>query len=138
MKLFKVFARYPVYIFVGLGVTITIILFRSLLGMLIEDDTNAKYVFTMVIAYLFGIVLSYVSHTRITFQTTQVNWRQKLSFITVHLTALAFTTISSLFLKEQLIVWMTPTLAKFLAFGISAGIISVLSFLVKKFWIFNR
>lgn len=137
MKLFKIFSRYPVYVFVGLGVTITIILFRGLLGLVIEDDTNAEYVFTMVIAYLFGIALSYVSHTRITFQAKQVSWRQKVSFVAVHLAALGFTTVTSLFLKEQLDPWMAPNIAKFLAFGISAGIISMLSFLAKKFWIFK-
>jgi hypothetical protein len=32
---------------------------------------------------------------------------------------------------------MSPTVAKILDFGISAGIISVLYFVAKKFWIFK-
>ena len=137
VKIFRIFSRYPIYVFVGLGVTVTIISFRGLLGLLIEDDTNVEYVFTMVIAYLFGIGLSYISHTRITFQANELSLCQKLSFATVHLTGLGFTTISSLFLKYQLVLYMSPTIAKFLAFGISAGIISLLSFLAKKFWVFK-
>ncbi|MGG6269262.1 GtrA family protein [Leptolyngbya sp. AN03gr2] len=140
VKLFKIFAQYPVYLFVGAGVTLLTVLVRSLIGFLIQDDTTAKYIASIVLSYIVGILLSYFAHRTITFRDqAQFSLAQTLKFVGAHLLGMILSLFISIHLRAYLLdAWMPIEISKLLAFTIAALIVSIVTFLLKKYVVFEK
>ncbi|MGB3403682.1 MAG: GtrA family protein [Microcoleaceae cyanobacterium] len=139
MKRLKVFSRYPVYILTGAGVTVLTVLLRSLIGLLIEDDTTAKYISSMILAYIFGIGFSFLAHKNITFQAKhRLSITKTLSFVAIHLIGMSLTLVSSITLRQLLLDdWFPVELSKLLGFAISAFGVSLITYLLKTYIVFD-
>lgn len=139
MKLIKVFSRYPTYILVGAGVTLLTVLIRSLIGLLIEDDTTAKYMSSIILAYVLGIFLSLVAHKSITFKArNSLSFAKSFNFIAIHLVGMAISLIGSTRLREIFLDgWLPSELSKMLAFAVCALMVSIITYLLQKYMVFD-
>lgn len=139
MKRLKVFSRYPTYILTGAGVTLLTVLLRSLIGLLIEDDTTAKYISSMILAYIFGIGLSFLAHKNITFQAKhRLSITKSLTFVAIHLMGMSLTLVSSILLRKILLdTWFPLEISKLFAFAISAFGVSIFTYLLKRYTVFD-
>ncbi len=139
MKRLKVFSRYPIYILTGAGVTILTVILRSLIGLLIEDDTTAKYIASMILAYILGIALSFLAHKNITFQAKHhLSVAKSLNFIAIHLSGMSLTLVASTTLRYKLLdAWLSIELSKLLAFALSAFGVSIITYLLKTYVVFD-
>lgn len=137
-KFLKVFSRYPTYLVVGGGVTLSTILIRSLIGLLIKDDSTAKYIASIVLTYVIGIYLSLIAHKSITFKTKDnLSIFQIFMFIGIHLIGMAITLICSIRLRELFLdAWLPLELSKMSAFAFSALFVSIITYFLKKRMIF--
>jgi putative flippase GtrA len=134
----KVFSRYPTYLIVGGGVTLSTILIRSIIGLLIKDDSTAKYLSSIILTYIIGIYLSLVAHKSFTFKVKgNLSIFQTFKFIGIHIIAMAITLICSIKLREfWLDSWLPLELSKMSAFAVSALLVSVITYLLKKNLVF--
>ena len=139
MKLLKVFSRYPTYILVGGGVTLFTVLLRSLIGLLIEDDTTAKYMSSIILAYVLGIFLSFLAHKTITFKARHgLSIAKGFNFTAIHLVGMSVTLIGSTTLRKYLLdAWLPIELSKMLAFAAPALVVSIITYLLKKYIVFE-
>lgn len=139
MKRLKVFSRYPTYILTGAGVTVLTVLLRSLIGLLIEDDTTAQYISSMILAYILGIGLSFLAHKNITFKAKhRLSIAKSLNFVAIHLMGMSLTLVSSILLRQMLLdTWFPLEISKLLAFAISAFGVSLLTYLLKTYIVFD-
>lgn len=133
-KTLKIFSRYPTYLFVGGAVTLSTILIRSVIGLLIKDDNTAKYLSSIVLTYIIGIYLSFVAHKSITFQVREkLPASQTLKFIGIHIIGMAITLVFSIKLREVFLDSRLPTeLSKMSAFAFSALLVSLITYFLKK------
>ncbi len=140
MKLLKVFSRYPTYILVGGSVTLATVLIRSIIGMLIEDDTTARYLSSIILAYIIGICLSLSAHKSITFKAKRgISIIQTLNFIAIHFVGMSVTVLGSTTLRKYFLDARLPIeLSKMLAFAASAFIVSFITYLLKKYIVFDK
>lgn len=140
MKLFKVFSKYPTYILIGGCVTLITILLRSLIGKLINDDTSAKYMSSIILAYIIGISLSLFAHQSITFKARDgISIAKKLQFIAIQILGMVLTLICANNLRENILDnWLPTELSKMFAFAVPAFGVSIITYLIKKYIIFER
>jgi putative flippase GtrA len=140
VKLIKVFSQYPTYILVGVGVTLFTVMLRSLIGLLIEDDTVAKYISSIILAYILGILMSFLAHKNITFKTRhRLSIAKSFNFIAIHFVGMSITLIGSTTLRETLLDARLPReLSKLFAFAASALVLSVITYLLKQYIVFNK
>ncbi len=140
MKILKIFSRYPTYILVGAGVTLFTVLLRSLIGLLIEDDTTAKYISSIILAYVLGIILSFLAHKTITFKARHgLSIAKGFNFVAIHLVGMSITLIGSTTLRKNLLDDRLPIeLSKMLAFAASALVVSIITYLLKKHIVFRE
>lgn len=138
-KFIQVFSRYPTYLIVGGCVTLTTIVIRSLIGLLIQDDSTAKYLSSIILTYIIGIYLSFVAHKSITFKVKDdVSISQTLKFIAIHIVGMAITLICSIKLREFFLdSWLPLEVSKMSAFAFSAVIVSVITYFLKKRIVFR-
>jgi putative flippase GtrA len=138
-KLLKVFSRYPTYLIVGGGVTLSTILIRSMIGLLIKDDSTSKYLSSIVLTYIIGIYLSFVAHKSITFKVKdKLSNLQTVKFVGIHIVGMAITLIFSIQLREAVLdIWLPLELSKMLAFAFSALLVSVITYFLKKRIVFD-
>ncbi|MGA9382917.1 MAG: GtrA family protein, partial [Phormidium sp.] len=108
-KFLQVFSRYPTYLIVGGCVTLATILLRSLIGLLIKDDSTAKYLSSIILTYIIGIYLSFVAHKSITFKVKDnVSTSQTLKFIAIHIVGMVITLFCSIKLREIVLDYWLP------------------------------
>jgi len=133
-KLLNIFSRYPIYLIVGGGVTLSTILIRSFIGLLIKDDTTAKYLASIVLTYIIGIYLSFVAHKSITFNVKgDLSASQTVKFISIHIIGMGITLICSIKLREFFLdAWFSLELSKMFAFALSALLVSIVTYFLKK------
>lgn len=139
MKINKIFSRYPIYLFVGGGVTLITVFLRNIVGLIINDKTNSQYIASMIIAYCFGIILSLIAHKSITFKSSnKMSFNEIFKFTLTHFLGM----ICSLFLAVKLRIiildnLMSQSLSKTIAFAIAALIVSIMTYIVKKYFVFT-
>jgi putative flippase GtrA len=140
VKLIKVFSQYPTYILVGGGVTLLTVMLRSLIGLLIEDDTVAKYMSSIILAYILGILLSFLAHKNITFKARHsLSIAKSFNFVAIHFVGMSITLIGSTTLREKLLDARLPIeLSKLFAFAASALVVSVITYLLKQYLVFEK
>lgn len=140
MKLLKIFSRYPTYILVGAAVTLLTVMLRSLIGLLIEDDTMSKYISSMILAYILGILLSFLAHKNITFKVqNRLSIAQGFNFVAIHFLGMSITIIGSTTLREKLLDGRLPIeLSKMFAFAVSAFMVSIITYLLKTYIVFDN
>ena len=140
MKLLKVFSRYPTYIFVGGFVTLITVLIRSIIGIIIEDDTTARYMSSIVLSYIIGICLSFSAHKSITFKVKQgISIVQTVNFIAIHFVGMSITLLGSTTLRKYFLDTRLPIeLSKMLAFAASAFMVSIITYILKKYMVFGK
>jgi putative flippase GtrA len=128
---------YVVYLVVGVGVTVVTVLLRTLIGLVVPDDTPAGYQGTIVLAYLAGMVMSLVAHKELTFRWGgRMSAGQVAKFFGIHLLGMFLNLSASARLCAALLPLMGDETAKALAFGVAAFAISVISFVLKKALVF--
>lgn len=134
----KIFSRYPTYLIIGSCVTLLTIILRSFVGLLIRDDSTAKYLSSIILVYIFGIYLSFVTHKFVTFKNQNtLSIFQVLKFIGVHIVGMIITLICSIKLRELYFDALLPLeLSKMSSFAGSAFLVSVITYLLKKFFVF--
>ena len=139
MKILRVFSRYPTYIVVGSCITLVTVLSRSLIGLLIEDDTTSKYISSIIIAYLIGTALSIFAHKSVTFKAKyDISFAQVFKFVAIHLLGMTITLIGSSLLRAYFLdAWLPVELSKMLAFAFLAFVVSLITYLLKKIIVFN-
>lgn len=139
MKFLQVLSRYPTYIVVGSCITLVTIIIRNLIGLLIEDETNSKYISSIIIAYFIGTVLSVVAHKSVTFRVKNgLSIVQVFKFVAIHLLGMTITLIGSGILRARLLdAWLPVELSKMLAFAFLAFIVSLITYLLKKLVVFD-
>jgi putative flippase GtrA len=111
--------QYSRFVFVGAFVGVLTVACRELLGYWLAADTRANFTISIVLAYAFGIVLSFVLNHRFTFGAgTARSFKAFLRFVMVALLGLATTALLSLGLRygANLDALLGP-LAKPAAFG---------------------
>jgi putative flippase GtrA len=137
--LLKVFSRYPTYFLVGVGVTLLTILIRSLIGWIVKDDSTSKYLLTIILTYIIGIYLSFVGHKTFTFKVEgKLTLLQVLRFIGIHVVGMFITLIVSVKLREFCLdIFLTPELSKMTAFALSAILVSMITYVLKKRIVFH-
>ncbi|MGG6293764.1 GtrA family protein [Leptolyngbya sp. AN02str] len=138
-RLLNNFSRYPTYLIVGGGVTLSTILIRSIIGLIIEDDSTSKYLSSIVLTYIVGIYLSFVAHKSITFRVKgELSVTQVFKFIFIHIIGMAITLVCSIKLREIFLdAWMPLEISKMFAFALSALFVSVITYFLKKRMIFG-
>lgn len=138
-QLLRIFSRYPTYLIVGGGVTLSTILIRSIIGLLIKDDSTAKYLSSIVLTYIIGIYLSFVAHKSITFKVQdKLSTSQTLKFIAIHIVGMVITLVFSLRLREIFLdIWLPIELSKMVAFAFSALLVSAITYFLNKRIVFE-
>lgn len=139
MKISEIFSRYPIYVLVGIGLTLCTIAIRSVIGAVIEDDSTPGYVASIVLAYSLGMLLSLIAHPIITFKAkTRLSLHQAFHFVSINVMGMLLNILGSIVLREKLLAASLPIeLAKVLAFAIAALLVSVMTYLLKKYIIFD-
>lgn len=139
MRHLKLFSSYPTYLLVGGGVTLCTILIRSLIGLLIKDDTTSKYLSSIILTYIIGIYLSLVAHKSITFEVKgSLSVAQIFKFVAIHIIGMVVTLICSIKLRELFLdAWLSLELSKMSAFALSALLVSVITYFLKKRIVFR-
>lgn len=132
--------QYMTYVLVGVGVTLATILIRELVDWIMPGESLQHYQATVVIAYIFGIVLSIFAHKSITFRWTErLSLLQVLTFIAVHFLGMAANLIGSTVLRQLLTDYrVSDGLAGTVAFGVTAFLVSLLTFVLKRTFVFAR
>lgn len=138
-QLLRTFSRYPTYFIVGGGVTLSTILIRSIIGLLIKDDSTAKYLSSIVLTYIIGIYLSFVAHKSITFKVQdKLSTSQTLKFIAIHIVGMVITLVFSFRLREIFLdIWLPIELSKMVAFAFSALLVSAITYFLNKRIVFE-
>lgn len=136
----SVFAQYAVYVGVGVGVTLVGVALRSLFGMVVPDDSRLGYQATIVLAYVFGVPLSFVAHRSVTFRGADPTTLPRVgTFVGIHLLGMVANLAGSTWLRETLLgAGLGDESSKSLAFGIVAFAVSIVSFVLKKLFVFVR
>ena len=140
MNIIKIFSRYPVYLLVGGGVTLVTVFLRSIIGLIINDQSEAEYIASMIIAYILGIILSLFAHKSITFKSEdKISVTQTYKFILTHLFGMVGTLIISVKLRQLILDSLIPVdFSKTIAFAIAAFIISLITYIIKKYLVFSH
>jgi putative flippase GtrA len=139
VKISEIFSRYPIYVLVGIGLTLCTIAIRSVIGVVIEDDSTPGYIASIILAYGIGMLLSLVAHTNITFKAkTRLSPHQVFQFVSINVIGMLLNILGAIVLREKLLAAALPIeLAKVLAFATAALLVSVMTYLLKKYIIFD-
>lgn len=140
MKFLKIFSRYPIYFLVGTSVTLITVVLRSAIGIIIEDDTTVEYIYSIIVSYILGIGLSFLAHKYITFRTEdKISIAKIFNFIFIHFIGMGITLLGSTLLRQQFLDTQLPIeLSKMLAFAVSAFIASIITYILKKYIVFDK
>ncbi|MCC5635079.1 GtrA family protein [Nostoc sp. CHAB 5844] len=135
----KIFSQYPTYFLVGSGVTLFTISLRSFIGFLIKDDTNTKYIYSIVLSYIVGIFLSFLGNKNLTFKKkANLKFAKIFNFVGIHFVGMLLSLIISTMLRENILdTWLQVELSKFFAFAISAIIVSITTYILNKYIVFK-
>lgn len=138
MNIIKIFSRYPIYFLVGGGVTLFIVFLRGIIGLIINDQSDAKYIASIIIAYLIGIVISFFAHKSITFKSkNKISITETSKFVLTHLFGMVGTLFISIKLRQIFDDLIPIDLSKTIAFAVAALIISVITYIIKKYLVFT-
>lgn len=139
----KSFGQYPLYFIIGGLISIFVIIVRECLDRLIPIESTRTYSASVILAYLIGILMSFVLHSRITFYSAQpLTSRQKIkqitSFFSNSLLSLVLTLLVSLVLRKLLLLLPIPgNWGNTLAFGFAALLTSIVTYLINKIIVFR-
>jgi putative flippase GtrA len=132
--------QYLTYVSVGVGVTLATIMVREVVDWLMPGVSLQHYQRTVVIAYVIGIILSIFAHKTITFRWTErLSLLQVVTFVAVHLAGMTANLVGSTVLLQQLTAFqISQALAGTLAFGVTAFLVSLVTFVLKRTYVFAQ
>jgi len=135
------FHQYRRFFLVGTVVGLLAIALRELIAAALPADTPLFYSISVIVVYVFGIVLSYVLQHRFTFKVSlgNSNWRRLASFIAVALIGALTTWLLSLVFRYELgFDRIFGHLSGSMAFAVAAVTSSVLTYTLNALLVFRR
>ena len=135
------FHQYRRFFLVGTVVGLLAIALRELIAAALPADTPLFYSISVIVVYVFGIVLSYVLQHRFTFKVSLGNssWRRLGSFIAVALLGALTTWLLSLVFRYELgFDRIFGQLSGSMAFAVAAVTSSVLTYTLNALFVFRR
>jgi putative flippase GtrA len=133
-------AQYKRFFLVGTAVGLLAIALRELIAAALPADTPLFYSISVIVVYVFGILLSYVLQHRFTFKVSlrKSNWRRLISFICVALIGALATWLLSLIFRYELGFDRTfGLLSGSLAFAVAAVSSSALTYTLNALLVFR-
>jgi putative flippase GtrA len=134
-------AQYRRFFLVGTVVGLLAIALRELIAAALPADTPLFYSISVIVVYVFGILLSYVLQHRFTFKVDlgTSDWRRLTSFIAVALIGALTTWLLSLIFRYELgFDRIFGLLSGSIAFGVAALSSSVLTYALNALVVFRR
>lgn len=142
-QLLKSFSQYPLYFIIGGLISLFVIILRECLDRLISIESTRNYSASVILAYLIGIFMSFVLHSRITFYsdrplTSHQKVKQITSFFSNSLLSLVLTLLLSLIFRKILFLLPIPgNWINTLAFSFAALLTSIVTYLINKTIVFR-
>ena len=131
--------RYSTFLVVGIFITISGVFVRAGLGLLLQDDSSAMYALTILLTYVYGIILGFVLHRRVTFSSNgRAAEGHFLRFLGVHLVGMGCTVTISYLLRNLGGDKILPLeLSKSLSFAVAAFVASAVTYLLNSQYVFR-
>ncbi|SMC49426.1 GtrA family protein [Rhizobium sp. RU36D] len=101
---------------------------------ILDGDSGYVYAIASAVTYLPLIVINFIIQKKLIFKRQGIFWR----FVVSNLSIMIFVSLLSPVCRDVLDVIIGPDWGKYGGFALAALIGSIPSFLIKKFWAFNK
>jgi putative flippase GtrA len=138
----KDFIRYIIYLCVGLFTGLITMAIREITARILPMDTPVYYFISILVAYFFGIIISFILNKTITFKFSTKKTKQVqlfFSFLIVAILGAILTFIFSFVFRYILFfnIWF-GYLSGTISFGVGAFVSSVITYFVNVRLVFSK